>query len=93
MSDCDFIFKSDFLIETMCSIMSPLEIYKFRHINNTVYNAISLDNLYKKIIELVCARLEKIFGKNYQQFLDIMKRRNLEIYGPFINEVISLAVG
>jgi hypothetical protein len=93
MCDSNFIFKSDFLIETMYNIMAPVDLYKFRYINQTIYNTITFDRIYKKIIELICVRLEKLFGERYHDFLNMMRRRKIEIYGPFINEVISLAVG
>jgi hypothetical protein len=88
MCDWNFVFESDFLIETMYNIVSPFDLYKFRHINTTIYNTITSDRIYKKITELICVSLEKLFGEKYQEFLDIMKKRNIQIYGPFINEII-----
>jgi hypothetical protein len=88
MCDWNFAFESEFLIDTMYEIMSPVELYKFRHINSAIYNTITVHRIYKKITESIYIRIEKIFGEKTQQFMDMLKRRNIEIYGPFINEVI-----
>jgi hypothetical protein len=85
MVDCDSIFRSNFLIETMCNIMPTVDLHKFRHINKTIYNTMTSDRIHKKITKLICIRSEKVFGETYQQFLNIMKKINIQIYGPFIN--------
>ena len=82
------IFNSDFLVATMLSVMSPIELYHFRYISKYIYNHISINLIYDKIVKEVNQRLIKELGIHYNKFMDIIASRNICLYGPIINEAI-----
>lgn len=68
--------------------MSPIELYHFRCLTKFLYTNIIIDDIYNKIISNVKTRLQYEFGDNYNSIINIIKDRNICIYGPIITEAI-----
>ena len=88
MTDYTLIFHNDFFMATMASIMSPRELYFYRQTTKYVYTIITLDTIKKKIIESVSNKLKLHLGDKYDGFINLMEKRNMTLYGPFVTSAI-----
>lgn len=85
--DMTFLFQSYFIIHTMIRVMSPCELYHFRQILPVTYNWITIDIIKKKVIKLAKTKLKHILGDKYIKFIDILAKRNVIIYGPWVTQL------
>ena len=86
--DYTHIFNSDFLTSKIIDVMSPIELYHYKNTTKYVNKQITLDIIHNKIISCVQNRLKRSLGDKYDCFIDIMAKRDIELYGPFIIEAI-----
>lgn len=84
----DSIINSDYFTVEMVKIMSPQELYFYRLTNKYLYQNITLDLINNKIISLFCNGLQDIFKEQYNEFMIMIKKRNIIIRGLFINKFI-----
>lgn len=86
--DYTHIFNSDFLTSKMVDVMSPIELYHYKNTTKYINKQITLDIIHNKIILCVQNRLKRSLGDKYDCFIDIVAKRDIEFYGPFIIEAI-----
>ena len=53
-----YIFQSDWFLCNISSHLSPIEFYKIRYISKLTYKNITLNDIYARIIKIICLRLE-----------------------------------
>lgn len=82
------IFNNDFFVATMLDLMTPLQLHTYRFINNYTYNLITNDVITNKIIHLIQQKFRHIYGEKYDEFIEFLSKREIEIHGPFINSII-----
>ena len=86
--DYTSIFNSDFFVATLLEIISPIELYHLRYVTKYIYTNLTIKNIKNKIISNVKNRLQYELGDNYNTFINIIKNRNICIYGPIVTEAI-----
>ncbi len=91
--DYTHIFNSDFFTSTIIDIMSPIELHRYKNTTKYINKKITIDTIYNKIILCVQNKLKNNLKNNlkdkYDEFIDMVTRRNMEFYGPFITKVIN----
>lgn len=82
------IFNSDFFTDSMIKVMSAADLYKYRQITMYLYKNISIEKIIEKIIKCVQNRMKIILNDKYDGFVNLMAKRNIEIYGPWVTQLI-----
>src|SRR5437764_8516557 len=86
--DYSHIFNSDFLTATIIDVMSPMELYHYRNITKYTNTYITIDIIYDKIALCVQNRLKNSLGDKYDEFVGMIIRRNIVLYGSYVTEAI-----
>lgn len=84
----DVMFRNEDFTIMMIDIMSPRELYFYRQTTKYLFEMITMDIIYNKIVKLVQEELRNIFADRYDEFMDMIKRRKIIIDGPFITKII-----
>jgi hypothetical protein len=86
--DMQSIFNSDWMVSNMINIMSGRELYFYRLTTKFLSNMITTEIITKKITQTIEYALKLIMEDKYTMFVDILEKRKIEIYGPFITQII-----
>jgi hypothetical protein len=82
------IFNSDYMTCSIFENMTLYDFYHYRQITKYIYNYSKIYNFEKIIYDLIFKYLSNVFGNKLELFLEMIKKRKVKLFGPFINQLI-----
>lgn len=81
------MLSSTSLLDPLISSMTCQELLQFRQCSGFAYKYISIDVVKRKVLQLAQNRLRIMFGDKYAGLVNILKKWDVEIVGPWVTQL------